>query len=133
MMDVIGGKITYMFDITSTAIPFIESGKVRALAVTSRERNSGLPNVPSMIEAGVDDYEVTGWYGLIGPAKLPESVVQRLHTALHNITKDDSFIKQMNSGGYTVVLTDGEALKQRAKREYAMWDDVIKQAKILEN
>src|SRR5690606_24156321 len=128
MMDVIGGKITYMFDITSTAIPFIESGKVRALAVTSRERNSGLPNVPSMIEAGVDDYEVTGWYGLIGPATLPESVVQRLHTALRNVTKGVSFIEQMNGAGYTVVLTHGEAVKQRAKRQYTMRDDVIKQA-----
>ena len=132
MMDVIGGKITFMFDITSTAISFIESDRVRALAVTSRERNAGLPDVPSMIEAGVDDYEVTGWYGLIGPAALPEPIVKRLHEALSNITKDEAFIKQMDQGGYTVALTDGDGLKDRAKREYAMWDDVIKQAKILE-
>lgn len=133
MMDVIGGKITYMFDITSTAIPFIESGQVRALAVTSRERNSGLPEVPTMMEAGVDDYEVTGWYALIGPAKLPEAIVNRLHEAMVNITQDEAFIQQMKNGGYTIALSDGEQLKERAKREYAMWDDVIKQAKILEN
>jgi Uncharacterized protein conserved in bacteria len=132
MVDVIGGKITYMFDITSTAIPFIESGQVRALAVTSRERNAGLPNVPTMIEAGVDDYEVTGWYALIGPAKLPEAVVTRLHQAMKHITATPEYVKLMNNGGYTIALSDGEALKQRAKREYAMWDDVIKKGKILE-
>lgn len=133
MIDVIGGKITYMFDITSTAIPFIESGKVRALAVTSRERNAGLPDVPTMIEAGVEDYEVTGWYALIGPAKLPDNVVESLQQALNNVSKNPQFIKQMDAGGYTTALSDGEQLKQRAEREYAMWDEVIKQAKILEN
>ncbi|NLC36757.1 MAG: tripartite tricarboxylate transporter substrate binding protein [Alcaligenaceae bacterium] len=133
MMDVIGGKITFMFDITSTAIPFIESEQVRALAVTSRERNSGLPNVPSMIEAGVDDYEVTGWYALIGPAKLPETVITRLQDAMGKISKDEAFIQHMDQGGYTVALSDGEQLKNRAKSEYAMWDEVITQAKILEN
>lgn len=132
MMDVIGGKITYMFDITSTAIPFIESGKARALAVTSRERNAGLPDVPSMIEAGVEDYEVTGWYGLIGPAGLPENVVQRLQEAVTKVTQDEGYIKQMAAGGYTIALTDGNGLRDRAKREYPMWDEVIKNAKILE-
>lgn len=133
MIDVIGGKITYMFDITSTAIPFIESGKVRALAVTSRERNAGLPDTPSMIEAGVEDYEVTGWYALIGPANLPDNVVTTLRNALNNVARNPEFIKLMDAGGYDIALSDGEQLKERAKREYAMWDEVIKQAKILEN
>lgn len=133
MVDVIGGKITFMFDITSTAIPFIESGQARALAVTSRERNAGLPDVPSMIEAGVEDYEVTGWYGVIGPANVPESIITRVHSAMEKIAKDESFVKQMDAAGYTIAISDGEALKNRAKNEYAMWDEVIKQAKILEN
>lgn len=133
MVDVIGGKLTYMFDITSTAIPFIESGQVKALAVTSRERNAGLPDVPTMIEAGVEDYEVTGWYALIGPPKLDDAVVKRIHDALQKITKDPAFIKQMDAGGYTIALSDGEQLKERAKREYAMWKEVIEKAKILEN
>ena len=133
MVDVIGGKITYMFDITSTAIPFIESRQVRALAVTSRERNAGLPDVPTMIEAGVDDYEVTGWYALIGPAKLPQDIITRLQQAMRNITADKEYVQLMNNGGYTIALSDGDELKERAKREFAMWDDVIKKGKILEN
>ncbi|RTZ41668.1 tripartite tricarboxylate transporter substrate binding protein [Candidimonas sp. SYP-B2681] len=133
MIDVIGGKITFMFDITSTAIQYIESGKVRALAVTSRERNAGLPDVPTMIEAGVKDYEVTGWYALIGPKNLPANIHERLETALKNIAKNPEFIKSMEAGGYTINLTNGADLKAKVKREYAMWDDVIKKANIQAN
>lgn len=133
MIDVIGGKITYMFDITSTAIPYIESGKVRALAVTSRERNAGLPNVPSMVEAGVKDYEVTGWYALITPKNLPADIQEKLSTALANVTKNPDFDKTMKAGGYTINLSTGTELLAKAKREYAMWDEVIKKAKIETN
>lgn len=133
MIDVIGGKITYMFDITSTAIPYIESGKVRALAVTSRERNAGLPNVPSMVEAGVKDYEVTGWYALITPKNLPADIQEKLSTALANVTKNPDFDKTMQAGGYTINLSTGAELLDKAKREYAMWDEVIKKAKIETN
>ncbi len=130
MIDVIGGKITFMFDITSTAIQYIESGKVRALAVTSRERNAGLPDVPTMVEAGVKDYEVTGWYALIGPKNLPANIHERLETALKNIAKNPEFNKSMKAGGYTINLSNGADLKAKVKREYAMWDDVIKKANI---
>ncbi len=133
MMDVIGGKITYMFDITSTAIPYIESGRVRALAVTSRDRNAGLPDVPSMIEAGVKDYEVTGWYGLIGPADLPADVQQKLSDALQNVAKNKAFDETMLRGGYTLHTLDGKAFLAKAQNEYAMWGKVIEKAGIETN
>lgn len=133
MVDVIGGKTTFMFDITSTAISYIQSGKVRALAVTSRERNAGLPDVPSMIEAGVKDYEVTGWYALITPKDLPADIHKKLETALINVAKNPEFDKTMQAGGYTINQTNGADLLAKAKREYAMWDDVIKKANIQTN
>ncbi|MET0184810.1 MAG: tripartite tricarboxylate transporter substrate binding protein, partial [Achromobacter sp.] len=85
MMDVVSGKITFMFDITSTAIPFIKSSKARALAVTSRTRNPELPDVPTMIEAGIPDYEVTGWYALVGPKTLPANIAAKLTQALADV------------------------------------------------
>jgi len=133
MIDVIGGKITYMFDITSTAIPYIQSDKVRALAVTSRERNAGLPEVPTMLEAGVKDYAVTGWYALITPKGLPANIHERLETALNDIAKNPEFQKTMKAGGYTINVSNGADLLAKVKREYAMWDDVIKKAKIQTN
>jgi len=133
MMDVVSGKITFMFDITSTAIPFIKSGKARALAVTSRERNPELPDVPTMIEAGLKDYEVVGWYALMAPPKLPDAVKARLSKALSAVSKDPVFRKAMVDGGYTVDEGDGKAVQGRIDREYAMWANVIKSANIQTN
>ncbi|CAM4193021.1 Bug family tripartite tricarboxylate transporter substrate binding protein [Bordetella muralis] len=130
MMDVVSGKITFMFDITSTAIPFIKSGKARALAVTSRERNPELPDVPTMIEAGLPDYEVVGWYALMAPPKLPDAIKTRLTQALKEVSQDASFRKTMTEGGYTVDDGDSQAVQARIEREYAMWADVIKTANI---
>lgn len=130
MMDVISGKVTYMFDITSTAIPFIKSGKARALAVTSKTRNPELPDVPTMVEAGLSDYEVVGWYSLIGPKNLPTDVSARLTKALNAVSRDPAFKQAMADGGYTINTGDSAALQERINREYAMWSDVIESANI---
>ncbi|OZI39501.1 ABC transporter substrate-binding protein [Bordetella genomosp. 1] len=133
MMDVVSGKITFMFDITSTAIPFVKSGKARALAVTSRTRNPELPQVPTMIEAGLPDYEVVGWYALMAPPKLPAPVNQRLTAALQAVLKDPKFRQAMVEGGYTVNTGDAQVLQQRIDRDYALWSDVVASANIQVN
>lgn len=130
MVDVMSGKTTFMFDIISSAATYIDSGKVRPLAVTSKERNFALPNVPSMTEAGVEDYEVTGWYSIVGPKDLPAAITQKVHTTIDQISKDPAFIADMKRAGYTVALTDGKGLKEIVDREYTMWEDVINKAGI---
>lgn len=130
MMDVVSGKITFMFDITSTAIPFIKSGKARALAVTSRTRNPELPDVPTMIEAGIPDYEVTGWYALVGPKTLPANIAAKLTQALADVSADPAFRKSMIDGGYTIDNGGPAVLQKRIANEYALWEDVIKKAGI---
>ncbi|WP_233234928.1 tripartite tricarboxylate transporter substrate binding protein [Bordetella sp. LUAb4] len=133
MVDVISSKITFMFDITSTAIPFIKSGKAKALAVTSKERNPELPGVPTMIESGLKDYEVVGWYALMGPPKLPADVNARLIQALKDVETDPAFRKAMADGGYTLNNGDAKVLQQRIEREYKLWGDVVKKADISVN
>ncbi|NLY26936.1 MAG: tripartite tricarboxylate transporter substrate binding protein [Alcaligenaceae bacterium] len=133
MTDVIGGKITFMFDITSTAIAYVDGGRARALAVTSRERNPGMPNVPSMIEAGVQDYEVTGWYGLVGPKGLPDAIRSGMQQSMEKVAANPDFVKKMQEGGYTINLNTGTQLKERVLREYALWDSVISKAGIEAN
>lgn len=130
MVDVMSGKTTFMFDIVSTAATYIDSGKVRPLAVTSRERNAALPDVPTMIEAGIADYEVNGWYALIGPKNIPEPIVTKLQGALKQISEDPAFIKDMKKAGYTVSLTDGDELKTTVDTEYNMWKEVIERGGI---
>ncbi|WP_454690732.1 Bug family tripartite tricarboxylate transporter substrate binding protein [Achromobacter aloeverae] len=133
MVDVISGKITFMFDITSTAIPFVKSGKARALAVTSKTRNPELPDVPTMIESGLKDYEVVGWYSLMGPPKLPADVNARLVKALNDVEADPAFRKAMVDGGYTLNNGDAKTLQQRINREYELWGEVVKKANITVN
>lgn len=130
MVDVISGETTFMFDIISTAINYINGGQVRALAVTSSERNAGLPDVPSMVEAGVEDYEVTGWYALTGPKELPASIIERLQSAVKNISGNANYIKSMDDGGYDIHITESDEFEAQVKREFAMWAEVIEQADI---
>ncbi|MFZ4709964.1 MAG: Bug family tripartite tricarboxylate transporter substrate binding protein [Zwartia sp.] len=125
MMDVISGKITFMFDITSTGKVFVESGQARTLAVTSKERNPSLPNVPTMIEAGIADYEVVGWLAVVGPKNLPTEVVAKLSNAIEIVKRDPAFRKAIEDGGYSIDQVSAKELNARIMREYAMWERVI--------
>lgn len=130
MVDVMSGNVLFMFDIISTATNYIEGGKVRPLAVTSRERHSTLPDVPSMEEAGVDEYEVKGWYALAGPKQLPPAIVTTLHNALTAIADNADYQTAIAQAGYEIALTDGAGLQEIVHREYQLWDEVIKVAGI---
>lgn len=125
MMDVVSGKITFMFDITSTGKVFVDSGQARALAVTSKERNASLPGVPTMIEAGIADYEVVGWLAMVGPKHLPPDVVAKLSQAIEAAKRELAFRKAVEDGGYTVDTASPQALSERIVREYAMWESVV--------
>lgn len=131
MVDVMAGETTFMFDIVSTAANYIKAGSVRALAVTSPERNATLPDVPSMVEAGVDGYDVTGWYALVGPADMPEALTLRIAEAMQQVGQNADFEKAMLEAGYDISLSDGAELKALVDREYTMWEEVIDQAGIV--
>ena len=130
MMDVISGKITFMFDITSTGKVFVDSGQARALAVTSKQRNPSMPNVPTMIEAGIADYEVVGWLAVAGPKNLPASVVSKLSNAIELAKRDPAFRKSVEDGGYTIDQASPKELHQRMLSEYSMWEGVIIKGKL---
>lgn len=85
IQDVIGGQVDMMFDTTVVAGPHIQSGKVRALAVTSAKRLESLPNVPTVAESGVPGFEVVSWQAIFVPAGTPKPVIDRLHTEVTKI------------------------------------------------
>lgn len=130
MMDVIGSKITFMFDAIGTGKVFVENGQARALAVTSKERNPSLPNIPTMIEAGIANYEVVGWFAVAGPKKLPTEIVAKLSNAIDVVKRDPAFRKAVEEGGYIVDQANPKELTQRVAREYRMWEDVIIKGKL---
>jgi tripartite-type tricarboxylate transporter receptor subunit TctC len=126
MTDVIGGQINMMFDILSTARGYIASGRVRAVAVTSRDRNASMPDVPSMREAGVPDYEVGGWFGIYGPARLPAEVVARYNAATARALANDELKAKLIDQGYDVWTGSPQMLAERAVKELALWGPVTK-------
>jgi len=130
MTDVMSGKVTFMFDITGTAVGHVQGGKVRALAVTSRTRNSALPEVPTLIESGLKDYDLTGWYALVGPPKLPADVVDKLVAAQKLVGAVPEFKHRMVEVGYDLNVTGPKPLADRIQRELALWGKVVKTAKI---
>lgn len=130
MTDVMSGQITFMFDITSTAMNYITSGKVKALAVTSTSRNSMLPELPTMIEAGVPGFDVTGWYGLMGPAKLPPTVTAKLNKALKATLSDLALMQQLRTQGYELVYSTPEEFGKRIETELNFWGRLVRDAKI---
>jgi tripartite-type tricarboxylate transporter receptor subunit TctC len=80
--DLLGGQINVFFDNVASALPFVKSGKLRGLAVTTTKRSDQLPNLPTMIEAGVPGYESSSWNGIVMPAKTPKAVIDRFYAEL---------------------------------------------------
>ena len=130
MMDVIGGKITMMFDITNTAASLIRAGKVRPIAVTSKRRNRVLPDVPTMIEAGLPGYEVVGWFGVLGPAGLPRPIVDRLNGALRQILADPAFVERLQGLGLDPESSSPEEFQALIRRDFEFWGKVVRDANV---
>ena len=130
MTDVIGGKITMMFDITGTATAYIAGGKVRPLAVTSVNRNRSLPNVPTMIEAGVPGFDVIGWFGVMGPPGLPRPIVDRINQALRAILADAVLTERLQGLGYERRVSSPEEFETQIRKDLELWGRVVRDAHI---
>lgn len=124
MTDVIGGQLAMMFDIVSTARNYVQSGRVRALAVTSKTRNPSLPDVPTMREAGLPGYEVIGWYGIYGPAKLPAEQVKQLNAAVNKALADEGLRKQWAEHGYEMWTGEPARLAAQQRSDFELWRGV---------
>ena len=126
MTDVIGGQLTMMFDIVSTASNYVKSGRVRPLVVTSRERNASLPDVPTMREAGLPGYEVIGWYGVYGPAKMKTEQVGEINAAANRALADEGLRKQWAEHGYDMWTGAPSVLAEQQRKDLEMWRGATK-------
>jgi tripartite-type tricarboxylate transporter receptor subunit TctC len=124
MTDVIGGQLAMMFDIVSTARGYVQSGRVRALAVTSKTRNPSMPDVPTMREAGLPGYEVIGWYGVYGPARLPADQVKQLNAAVNKALADEGLRKQWADHGYEMWTGEPAKLAAQQRSDFELWRGV---------
>ena len=126
--DLIAGNVQLMFESTNSIAPHVKAGRVRALAVTGARRSASLPDVPTMIEAGVPGYEVTAWTGIIAPAHLPRAVLDRLNAAVNAAIAEPATrerLAQMGSEGGGGTPEDYAAL---IRRDSAKWAEVIRRS-----
>lgn len=126
--DVLGGQIPAIFSSVISVLPYIQSGKLRALAVTEARRYSGLPNVPTIAET-YEGFDVPSWLAFFGPAKLPEPVAQRLNSAIRAALQDPEIKAKLDSNGLVVPADPSpKALADLQQRDYALKGKIIREA-----
>ena len=124
--DLLGGRINYTIDNLPLALPYIKSGKLRALAVVGPRRQPTLPDVPTMAEAGIPGYELTNWFGLMVPAKTPRDVVNRISADIAKIMKMPDVRERLAGMAAEPVGSTPEQFSVFLKAETATWAKVIK-------
>ncbi len=124
---VIGGHLPYMFVLVPTGASFVKSGQAKALGVTGAQRSPALPDVPTMEEAGLKGYAMETWWGIFGPAGMPDEVVKRLSTELAAIMSDPEVVQRITGLGFEVRSTSPEVFTQFVKDENERWARVIKE------
>jgi len=131
LTDVAGGHIVMVFSTRSSALPLINAGRVRALAVTSAERSPSAPDLQTMVESGVPGpYDVSGWYGVCGPANMPAALVERLNQDIHRVLKLPDVQEKMLAEGTIPTAGTPAQLAALVRSELEKWRRVIQQAGI---
>ena len=128
MQDVLAGNVHLVFIGIPAAAPHIKAGKLRALAIVAPQRSSALPDVPTVAEAGLKDFEVTTWYGILAPAGTPQPVVRRLNAELVKIMHAPEMKEKLTATGTEPLTSTPEEFAAYIKREIAKWGDVIRKA-----
>ena len=128
--DVIGGRISMIFIDVLTGLPHVKGNALRALAVTTKERSPLLPELPSMQEAGVPDFDITSWQGYFGPANLPKEVVTRLNTEIRKIVEKPEIKAQLATLGMDAFSGTPEELGTFVDEQLVLWERLIKNAGI---
>ncbi|HZF82212.1 MAG TPA: tripartite tricarboxylate transporter substrate binding protein [Burkholderiaceae bacterium] len=133
MNDLLGGQTQFIFNEVITAIPHVQAGKLKPLAVAYRTRAPWLPNVPTFAEAGFPGFEVTSWYALVARSGTPRAIVDKLSKELNAIMQSPEFKKKYDDIGAFTIGSTPEELGTFIKSETVKWTAVVRQAGIQPN
>src|SRR5690606_23729030 len=128
LTDLIGGQVDMVFDTMPTLMGHVENKKLRFLAVTTKDRAKSLPDVPTLLEEGVKDFDVSTRYVLLAPKGTPESIRTQLSDAMKQAAKEPSVQKAMASQGAEAVPSAPDETFQALSNEVDIWSDVVKNA-----
>jgi tripartite-type tricarboxylate transporter receptor subunit TctC len=128
--DLLGGQITMSFDTITPVLPHIKAGKLRALAVTTGTRSKALPDVPTLAEAGLKDFNIGTWFGVLAPVATPKDVQARLSAEMVKIIHSPEFVKRMDEIGAQPIGNKPEEMARQIQDETAKFATLVKTAKV---
>ena len=126
--DLVGGQIAATIPSIPSVLSLVKAGRLNALAVTSRTRTAAAPEVPTMIEAGVPDYEASSWYGLLAPAATPRAIIERLHRDTVEVLRNDEIRARLIEQGLDPVGNTPREFAGVISAEIVKWRGVVKAA-----
>jgi tripartite-type tricarboxylate transporter receptor subunit TctC len=130
MQDLMGGQVTLMFGSLPTLMPQVRAGKLRALAVTTAQRSSAAPELPTLIESGLRGFDVPSWYGVLVPAGTPPATVARIQQEIAAIVTAPETRAALEAQGLFPVANRPDAFAAQIRRETATWARIIQDAGI---
>jgi len=130
LVDLVAGHVYSHVDQISSALPYVQAGRIRAIAVTTAKRAAALPDLPTLAESGVPGFDASTVTGILLPAKTPRDVVQRLNTALGQVLAQAAVKDRFAALGSEVQPSSSEELAAWIRADLAVWVKVVKQAGI---
>jgi tripartite-type tricarboxylate transporter receptor subunit TctC len=133
LTDVLGGHVPVMWVAMSTALPHIQAGKLVPLAYGGLERSELLPNIPTVAELGFPGFEAGNWVGVMGPAKMPAALVQKIQNDLRKVTQTPGYREHLIAGGNEVRTSTSEEFSKRVHAEYSRNKVLLSKSAIAHN
>lgn len=130
LTDVVGGQVDFMFTDLASGLPFVQSGQLRALAVSTAERSAIVPNLPSMAESGVPDFDLNSWNGYFGPAGLPPEVVAKLNAAINRVVAKPEVRARLATLGFDAFSGSPAEFAGFVRDQRDLWGKLIRDAGI---
>jgi len=128
--DLVGGNVSMSFASMTSSLPFIKSGRLRPLAVSSKDRSAQLPEVPTMAEAGVPDIVVRDWQGILGPRATPKPIVEKLNAEITRILRRADNQERLAAMGLEIIASTPDEFRSALVSEIQRWAKVVKAANI---
>ena len=131
--DIIGNRVELYFSTIAVIKPHVDSGRIKAFGITSKERSSYLPDIPTVAESGLPEYEAENWYALLAPAGTPPAIVNRLYVELKKILSSPEFKKEIEKEGGRAVGDTPEEFAKFLSQDVPMWQKIVKEADLKTN
>jgi tripartite-type tricarboxylate transporter receptor subunit TctC len=130
LIDLMGNNIPLVYTAVAGALPHIKNGKIRAIAVSSAQRTSSLPDTPTFMESGFKDFELSSWVGLLAPTKTPEAIIAKLNAALNEVLSSQAAKERLLGMGIAATPGTGEKFAEQIRQDLGRFGPVVKAAGI---